>query len=180
MKYTLVLLLASVVPCLAFHYKIPSTHFVQKTNSAGLCGVRTISSVADAQERRTAMHLTRRNVGALAFGALSQAIVLSRKNAFAEDSALQDWKQDAINGFSNYTAGDEGIMYKDIEIGLGTPPKKGDFVRFQLSAYLLDGTLASSFAGVELSQVTPPPNCTPPPFTRDPAMNNKSAANLPF
>jgi hypothetical protein len=161
-----VLFVVCVVPCLAFHHGIPSSHILGKRNTASLCGVRTFSA-ANSQERHVlSMHLTRRNIGAMVVGALSQVLVPSGNKAYAEDSALLDWKLDAANGFSNYTAGDLGIKYKDIEIGLGIPPKKGDFVRFQLSAYLLDGTLASSYAGVELAQANPALLAASPPFSR--------------
>ena len=146
------IIVVSLVPCLAFHNGIPLPQTLGKRNFASLCWVRVVSNVADSHGVPPMMHLTRRNIGALIIGAMSQAFVQSGNIANAAESDLQYWKQDAINGFANYTVGDRGIKYKDIELGLGTPPKKGDFVRFQLSAYLLDGTLASSFAGVELAQ----------------------------
>jgi hypothetical protein len=146
-------LLASMTPCLAFQNGMPLTQISGERNGASFCGVRALSSAADVQGRQPI--LTRRNIGALLIGAFSQALFQPGNNVFAAESGLQYWEQDAINGFSNYTVGDRGIKFKDVELGLGTPPKTGDFVRFQLSAYLLDGTLASSFAGVELAQAAP-------------------------
>ena len=160
MRSTLLVFVAGVIPWLAFHDSILLTQIFRKRSTASFCEARAVSTAADAQERQPSMHLTRRNIGALVIGAFSQALVRPGDNAFAAESGLQYWKQDALNGFSNYTAGELGVKYKDIEVGLGTPPKKGDFVRFQLSAYLLDGTLASSFAGVELAQAIQ----APPPF----------------
>ncbi len=83
----------------------------------------------------------------------AQLLLQAKTSVAAVNSPLQDWKQDASNGFANYTALADGVKYKDIQVGVGSSPKAGDYVRFQLSAYLLDGTLVSSYSGVELSQV---------------------------
>ena len=119
-----------------------------------LLGIRAAS--CKSQELQTAAPvISRRGLGTILIGAAVYARSLSKPKAAiaAATNPLQDWKQDAGNGFANYTSLADGVKYKDIEAGIGSSPKTGDYVRFQLSAYLLDGTLVSSYAGVELSQV---------------------------
>jgi hypothetical protein len=117
-------------------------------------GLRAVTcSVSQNHDSRP--EITRKNFGTILLGAMVQAQLLlqAKTSVAAVNSPLQDWKQDASNGFANYTALADGVKYKDIQVGVGSSPKAGDYVRFQLSAYLLDGTLVSSYSGVELSQV---------------------------
>ncbi len=137
-----------IVPAISFQSPLVTSC---GPRSASLRGIQSLKCISEGQAQ---VPLPRRALGFLALAAVSQALLpQSKALAAGADSSLQDWKADANNGFSNYTSGELGVKFKDIAIGLGSPPKAGDYVRFQLSAYLLDGTLISSYAGVEQSQV---------------------------
>ena len=141
-------MLACIVPTLSFQsFSINPCG----KRSSSLCGLRSIECKIENQMQS---QFSRRNLGILLFGAFVQEELLKTKDASAATtkSDLKIWESDARSGFSDYSLGELGVKFKDIDAGLGTSPKAGDYVRFQLSAYLVDGTLVSSYAGVELSQ----------------------------